>query len=305
VRIIWFYARSRSIVRRRRRRGDVDLVHSCGAITPAHVDISTVHLCHAAVEPGLLGRRSVSRRLSARLARAAGRWVEARRFRPGRTDVLVAVSDAVAGELAEHYPELERREIFNGVDGKAFDVDRPSPVGDSTTLGVVMVTGDFALKGVDVAVESLALAPNARLTVVGRGDSFAYLQMARRLGVDERVVFTGQVDDVSPIYLSSDVVLCASHYESFGLYLVEGALAGCAVVANDVGVAAALIGHGNGGLLVERSAGAVGRALRELSEDRDRVRRLGQGARANARAFTVENMVEKYRQLYESEMVRA
>jgi glycosyltransferase involved in cell wall biosynthesis len=300
VRILWFYVRSRSIARRQRRRGMVDLVHSCGAITPARADVTTVHLCHAAVEPGLLGRRSLGRRTNARLARAVGLWAERRRYQPGRTGILVAVSDAVYAELARHYPDIERREIYNGVDGRTFDVERAGRDASSGSLGVVMVTGDFALKGVDLAVEALALAPDARLTVVGRGDSAAYLQMARRLGVDDRVVFTGQVTDVGPIYLAHDVVLCASHYESFGLFLVEGALSGCAVVANDVGVAAALVGDGTGGVIVERSAAAIGRTLSELSGDRPRVRRYGDAARVAARRFTVDNMVAEYGRLYRS-----
>jgi glycosyltransferase involved in cell wall biosynthesis len=52
-----------------------------------------------------------------------------------------------------------------------------------------MVTDDFALKGVDVAIEALVDAHEWSLDVVGRGDEESYRARARELGVDDRVNF--------------------------------------------------------------------------------------------------------------------
>jgi glycosyltransferase involved in cell wall biosynthesis len=44
-----------------------------------------------------------------------------------------------------------------------------------------------------------------------------------------RVVFAGSVDDIRPAYAAADVVLCLSHYESFGLFMCQAMAAGVPV----------------------------------------------------------------------------
>ncbi len=295
ARILWFYVRSGRLVRQWRDR--VDVVHSCGALTTPCVEIATVHLCQAAV-PAVHDTTSRRwRRLNAALARVVGRAIERRQFRVGRVGTLVAVSDAVATQLARCYPDLPQTTIVNGVDTARFDV--PHRAGrDGDPLTVVMVTGDFALKGVDLAITSLQDAPGVVLRVVGEGALAPYRDLAASLGVADRVKFYGYQERPADIYASSDVVLCVSLYESFGLYLVEAALAGCGVIATDVGVAAQLIGPGDGGLLIERSATALSRALTEAATDRERMRSWASVAHERAAGFSLDTMVATYDRLY-------
>jgi len=303
ARIIWFYLRSGRLIRR--HRGDADLVHSCGAITTARVDVATVHLCQAAVSRGASGYRRGWRRINSAAARAAGRWTERRSYRGDRVGTLVAVSPVVDSELATFYPDVVRTTIANGVDAENFRRTAREARDDAGFLRVIMVTGDFALKGVDTVIEALALARNAHLSVVGAGDVTELEAIARRLGVLDRLEFTGFVDDVAPLYADCDVVVCASHYESFGLYLVEAALAGCALVSNRVGVAEQLVGPDRGGLLVERSPAAYADALNALDADRPRLRSMGEYARQAAEAFSIEAMATGYADLYRSLRARA
>jgi UDP-glucose:(heptosyl)LPS alpha-1,3-glucosyltransferase len=296
VRIAWFHLRSRRLIKR--HAGRTDVVHTCGAITGAHADVATVHLCHAAVPASSTGRRARWRRANAGLARRLGRRYERRQYRPERTGLLVAVSPTVERELAEYYAGVPRTVIVNGVDVTPLDTDVDRDSGGDRALRAVMVTGDFAVKGVDVAIEALALARTVELTIVGGGDPARYLEMARRLGVEDRVTFTGHLDDVAPIYRRSDVVVCASVYESFGLSLVEAALAGCAVVSNDVGVASDLVDGGDGGIIVRRSPAELADALSSLAGDRERVRKLGAAARQRALRYDAREMVARYGRLY-------
>ena len=272
-----------------------DLVHSCGAITRGGADVVTVHLCHAAAEVSR-GANESWRYWNARIARWLGRTMERRTFRPSRVGVLVAVSDAVAAELRAHYPQMPVRVIYNGVDTSYFTRSDRTP---TSTLRVLMVTGDFALKGVADAIRALSLATGpVTLTVVGNGPVEQYVALAESLGVANRVRFTGQLNDVRPEYATHDVVLCLSSYESFGLYLVEAALSGCAVLATDVGVAAQLIGENTGGMLIDPKPATLAEQLSRWSGDIATVQALGRVASERAQRFSLERMVGEYESLY-------
>lgn len=294
ARIALFAWRSGRVIRQ--LRDHVDVVHTCGAITTEPADVTTVHLCHAAA-PSVPRSGPRWRRLNAAVARALGRRLERRQYRRGRVRHLVAVSAHVEAQLAEHYPDVPRSVIRNGVDVRAFLA--PARTGEfAGDLCCVMVTGDFATKGVELAVRAVAATPCVTLRVVGAGPAAHYEAIAASLGAAARVTFAGFEADPRPSYDAADVVLCVSDYESFGLYLVEGALSGCAVVSTDVGVARELVGDGAGGVIIERTQAALEAALAACARDRAATREWGAGAARRAQAFSVATMVERYEDLY-------
>lgn len=81
--------------------------------------------------------------------------------------------------------------------------------------------------------------PQSRLVLVGDASPPQYLQslknLARRIGVHDRVVFAGKVSDKNLLkwYQLSDVFACASEHEGFGVPLVEAMANGLPVVAYD------------------------------------------------------------------------
>jgi glycosyltransferase involved in cell wall biosynthesis len=270
--------------------------HTCGAISRGGSDIATVHLCQAAAKV-VQGENRAWRYLNARVARTLGRILERRNFEPHRTGLLVAVSDSVADQLRRHYPEMDVRVIFNGVDENNFPYSQRS---SDDALRLLMVTGDFALKGVGGAIRALAIARNQSLTltVVGKGDPAPYIRLAQSLGVAERIFFTGPLDDVVPQYVKHDIILCNSTYESFGLFLVEAALTGCAVLSTDVGVAGRLVGDHEGGAIFDGSPSQMADLLDGWSSDRHHVPFMGQAAAVKAREFSISRMIASYEELY-------
>ncbi|MEI6735673.1 MAG: glycosyltransferase family 4 protein [Actinomycetes bacterium] len=270
--------------------------HTCGAINRGGSDIATVHLCQAAAQV-VRGENHLWRYLNARVARALGRMLERRNFTPTCTGLLVAVSDSVADQLRHHYPDMEVRVISNGVDENSFPFAHRS---EDSSLRILMVTGDFALKGVGGAIRALAMAHNQAmtLTVVGKGDTDPYLKLAQSLGLKERVFFTGPLGDVAHEYAKHDVILCNSSYESFGLFLVEAALTGCAVLSTDVGVARRLIGDSEGGAIFDGSTSQLASWLDGWSADRNHVLSMGKLASRRAQEFSLSRMVASYEHLY-------
>jgi len=293
ARIAGFYFRAPS-KRNVSRSGGIS--HTCGAISRGGSDIATVHLCQAAATV-VRGENRAWRYLNARVARTLGRILERRNFAPNRTGLLVAVSDSVADQLRLHYPAMDVRVIFNGVDERRYPYAQRSR---DHALRILMVTGDFALKGVGGAIRALAIARDQALTltVVGKGDPDPYIRLAQSLGVAERVTFTGPLDDVVPEYVKHDIILCNSTYESFGLFLVEAALTGCVVLSTDVGVARRLVGDNEGGALFNGSSTQLAELLDHWSSDRHSVPLMGQVASARAREFSLSRMIASYEALY-------
>jgi glycosyltransferase involved in cell wall biosynthesis len=164
-----------------------------------------------------------------------------------RADHLVAVSEYVKGALMRDYGVCDNgiTVIPNGFDDKAVAL---APGEYETLEGQTGSSGRKKLlfvgrpadkrKGLSDLIDALALVEgNPVLLVAGKGDTSGLAQRAARAGVADSVRFLGFVDDgeLSRLYAFCDLFVSSSHYESFGLTLVEAMSAGKPVVARDVG----------------------------------------------------------------------
>jgi glycosyltransferase involved in cell wall biosynthesis len=117
----------------------------------------------------------------------------------------------------------------------------------------------------------------------------------RRLGLDERVTFTGHVEDPLPYIQLMNVLVNASIGEPFGLTLVEAQALGVPAVAVDVGGPREIIVHGESGWLVpsgEPDDLAAGMAA--VLDDPERAERITARAKESyAACFTAEAGVER------------
>ena len=161
---------------------------------------------------------------------------------------------------------------------------------------MVMVGRLSPWKGQDVFLEAFASAfagSNAEAYVVG-GALFgeeeyeaALRQQARDLGIEHRVHFVGHVADPWAYLVDADVLVHASRIpEPFGLVVVQGLWARCAVVATSPGGPAEVITDGVDGLLVPcGDAASLGRALSTLRGDAGLRTRLSAAGHETAREY--------------------
>ena len=108
--------------------------------------------------------------------------------------------------------------------------------------------------------------------------------------LDLPVTFTGHVDDPRDYMRMSDVLVhCTLTAEPFGQVVVEGMLAGCAVVASRPGGPAEIVEHGVNGMLVDSGDRAgLTAMLDRVVADRDLRTRLSAAAPARAAHFDIE-----------------
>jgi glycosyltransferase involved in cell wall biosynthesis len=186
------------------------------------------------------------------------------------------------------YPSVDLRRFLD-VPYKARQTD------EAPVLGIVGQITPW--KGQDDGIRILAgtrqCFPGTRLRVIGRpifsgpgvsfdNEAFAHAlrALAHELGVSDAVEFTGEIEDLAPIYESLDVLLVPSWQEPFGRVVAEGMAAGVPVVATSVGGPAELIVDGESGLLAPpRSPDAWVEPICRLFEDPELARRLATGGR--------------------------
>ena len=213
--------------------------------------------------------------------------------------------------------------IPNGIDMSRFNgpadpitVRRSLGVPDNAPL-VAVVSRLHRLKGIedflDAAAMIAAMRPGVRFLVVGEPspvDNIAYLDelsaRAERLGIGDRVIFTGLRDDVPALLSAVDVSVMPSLNEALSNVLLESMAAGAPVVATDVGGTTEALQHDRNGLLIPPgNPAAIAKAVERLLSDRPLARALGARARqAIVDKFSLERMVAATAAVYEDLLAR-
>jgi glycosyltransferase involved in cell wall biosynthesis len=176
-----------------------------------------------------------------------------------------------------------------GVDVVRFQpMDRPPP---SDRLRVGFVGRLIPHKGVDVLIEAVAGDERMSLEIFGAGpESVALVRSADRLGIGDRVIFHGHVDeeDIPGTYRQFDVLAVPSvpmpgWLEQFGRVVVESQSSGVPVVASSSGALPDVVGEV--GLLVPpNDPDALRAALGRFLDEPGLWSRLREGGLAGAEA---------------------
>jgi glycosyltransferase involved in cell wall biosynthesis len=142
-----------------------------------------------------------------------------------------------------------------------------------------------------------------RLLVAGDGDMLGDLKaLARRLGVEDRVHWLGNVSDPQTLLQGSDIFVLASVGEAFGLVLAEAMACGVPVVGSRSGSLSEVVEDGRTGILARPlAAGAFADAIDRLARDGPRRGQMADRAIDRVRThFTVNIAVLKTVDIYES-----
>ena len=227
-----------------------------------------------------------------------------------QADALITVSNYSRAGILQYF-QVDPRKLF--VVGEAADPvfrrhDNPLPTSALLHLGIdasrrmaVYVGGFSPHKNLNALIAAFARIAVRKefqdviLVMVGDTSSDAFftcvgalLEQVNTLGLKDRVIFTGYLDDQDVVALLNlaTVSVLPSLMEGFGLPAVEAAACGCPVVATKASPLKELLGEG--GIYVGPGDGEIEEAItRVLSSDELRARMREHGLEA-ARRLTWE-----------------
>lgn len=239
---------------------------------------------------------------SARLFRVTERWAAE------RTDMLIAVSEAVRGEMsAMGIGSAGRwRVIRNGI-SPIFLSEPPSSPTQRKRAQLLAVGSLTEEKGYDVVLGALPTIasshPDVELVFIGDGPLRASLQtLANDLNVASRVRFIGVVADVRPWLREATLLVAPSLSEGLGMAVIEAMAMECPVVASRVGGLVEVVLHGETGFLVEanRVPLLAQQVVELLGSPEERARLGANGSRHVQANFTRDRPIAQLQEIYET-----
>jgi glycosyltransferase involved in cell wall biosynthesis len=227
---------------------------------------------------------------------------------------LVGNSTAVATELMTECGAPEKVVVINNgipLAGPVAPAERAAAREafgiDGDELLLAMVANFHSYKGHADLIDALEIAAPRlparwRLALPGR-DGGSLKDLRARIGaagLQDRVIFPGELPGSRQIYAAADIGLLASHTEGFSNSLIEGMAAELPMIATAVGGNLDAIDDGETGLLVPVLAPThLAAAILSLADDVGLRVRLGAAARARTESrFSLDACVTAYERLW-------
>lgn len=247
--------------------------------------------------------------LNQHLVKTLARWVVVSHAE--RCDTIICPAPSISKLLRSYGIQRPIEILPNAVDLSAFDRVPPGDVRARLGIGpherVAIYCGRLAreknlpfmlhaLRGV------LQEVPDRRLVLVGEGTERDDLMgLARRLGLEDRVLFPGRIEytDVPRYYAAADLFVMTSVTEVRPLALIEAMASGLPVVAVSAPGSTDTVTHGVDGLLTPDDPAAFADAVRHLLSDDGTRTEMGPRARGTAGTYSIIDTTRRLVGIYE------
>lgn len=228
-------------------------------------------------------------------------------------DGIIAVAEAAKENLTDTgVDEKKIAVILNGVDGlKTIDDAEREAIrrrfGAADGEKVVSIIARLEdIKGhmyfIEAADMILKAGENVRFFIAGTGSYENTLkEKVKSLGLEDRVIFTGFIDDVHRLTAITDIQANASYgTEATSLALLEGMSLGIPAVVSDFGGNPGVIKDGVNGIVVpkQNSAALTDGILRLLRDDKAYAEMSDGARRIFGETFTAKAMTKNTEKLY-------
>lgn len=244
-----------------------DLVHSLGdCFVP--FDVYTAGSCHKAAvkkarkrEKGLINFFKNTRLNPLNLIVLS---LEKFTFKSKNYKKIIAVSEVTKNEIMAEYgvPTEDIVVIPNGINLDEFNLENKEILRreirhrhriKQEEIIILFVGHEFKRKGLKYLLEAIPLINNdlTKILVVGRSNEKPFVEIAKKLGLAERVIFVGHAPKVQEYFACADIFCFPTLDEAFGLVITEALAAGLPTITSKIAGAAELMQNGKDGLLLD------------------------------------------------------
>jgi glycosyltransferase involved in cell wall biosynthesis len=238
-------------------------------------------------------------------------YIMLERIAAARTDRLVTVAGAdVDKGLSLGIGHRDQyRVIRSGIDVGEYATRPPQPLlphrSDELRVGTVscLKPQKDPLTLVRAAARVLDQVPRARFYIAGDGDLRSQVEaLAGELGISDRLVMLGWIDDVPAFLHDLDIFVLTSRFEGLPRALLQAAAARVPIVATAVDGTPEVISDGDTGLLVAPgNSDQVAAAIIRLARSEELRQRLSGAAyrRVTSGSFEIAQMLAELEEVYQ------
>ena len=229
-------------------------------------------------------------------------------FAINQSDAVTAVSESLKEDTYQFFDIKKNIEVIpNFIDPTLYhfaeDIELRAQFAEKDEVIITHISNFRKVKRVEDVIrifEGIQQQLSAKLLMVGDGPELHQVKnLAKELGIFDKVFFLGKSKRIEQITSISDVFLLPSETESFGLVALEAMASGVAVVSSNVGGLPEVNKDGVTGFLNEVGdiEGMIASVLTIL-KDKDTLARFKTNALVHSQNFELNKIVPVYENLY-------
>ncbi|MBN1823579.1 MAG: glycosyltransferase family 4 protein [Endomicrobiales bacterium] len=232
-------------------------------------------------------------------------------------DKVIAISKAVREGLVdrENVDKSKIEVVYNGTDFARFNpnvsgeaVRRKYGLGAGPVIGTAAAMNRPRGKGQEYLIEAAQMIlerfPQARFLIVGTGEIEGELKaLAKKLGVADKIIFTGYVEDVENYIAAMDVFCFLSwDTEGFGQVMVEAQGLGKPVIGTNIGgIPETFMDNSSGILIPPRNSEVLSQVILTLLNEPVQIKHMGEcGIQFVTENFSIGKMTDEVAGIYDS-----
>lgn len=229
-------------------------------------------------------------------------------------DKIIAVANAAKKSMILNgMPDDKIEVIYNGVE-KIKNISEERKINARKKYGVNdndILISTFArleeIKGHKFLIRAadilLSTNKNLKFIIVGTGSQEEKLKkQVNDLGIDENVIFTGHLNDVTEVINITDINVVSSYSEALSLSIIESMSIGIPCIATNTGGNPELVHNGINGILVSvANSDSLVKAIKRLVDNKELREKMGYESLIKMEEnFTSKKMAEKIEKLYKT-----
>ena len=141
---------------------------------------------------------------------------------------------------------------------------------------------------------------NIKILILGNDNIDPYMNMAKKLGVDNKIIYAGFSKEVYKYFNAADIFVFPTLYEPFGLVITEAMASGLPVVTSRIAGASELIGEYKTGLLLNpKDSKEISEKINYLIDNPEVMKRIGKNAAKKMKKYTWKKTAKDMLKVFE------